>query len=275
MSGLGTMGSAPSGRRLWLRWLAMGLAVACLAVAFVNLGRWQLDRLEQRRDSNGIVVAHENAPVVDWRTVFNRELTDADAWQRVTVTGTFDPAHSYVVRYRSNAGSTGWEIVTPLRTDAGNVLVSRGFAERPADQDFPRTAPEPPSGEVTIVGYVHRNEQGDSNATTPIDGSMRLINSDAVASTLSYPLVNGYIGAISTTPAPTDALVPVQPPELSEGNHFSYALQWFAFAAIAGFGLVVLIRGDLRDRRLARARAAKAATTAPAPDETHQGTAQH
>lgn len=271
MPTLGTMGTPTSGRRLWLRWVAMGLAVACLAVAFVNLGRWQLDRLEQRRDSNGMVVAHENAPVVDWSTVFNRELTDADAWQRVTVTGTFDAAHSYVVRYRSNAGATGWEIVTPLRTDAGNVLVSRGFAARPAAQDFPRTAPDPPAGEVTIVGYVRRNEQGDSNATTPIDGSMRLINSDAVAATLSYPLVNGYIAATTTTPPATDGLVPVQPPELTEGNHFSYALQWFAFAAIAGFGLVVLIRGDLRDRRLAKARAAKAAAAAEATSEVEPG----
>ncbi len=269
MPKLGTMGQAPQGRRLWLRWVVMGIAVVCLAVAFVNLGRWQLDRLEQRRDSNGIVVAHENAPVVDWRTVFNRELTDADAWQRVTVTGTFDLAHSYVVRYRSNAGSTGWEIVTPLRTDAGNVLVSRGFAERPADQDFPRTAPEPPSGEVTIVGYVHRNEQGDSNATTPIDGSMRLINSDAVAPVVGYPLANGYIDAISLTPAATDGLVPVEPPELSEGNHFSYALQWFAFAGIAAFGLVVLVRSDLRDRRRAEAEAAPAMPAGqPAADST-------
>ena len=64
------------------------------------------------------------------------------------------------------------------------------------------------------------------------------------------------------TPPATDGLVPVDPPELTEGNHFSYALQWFSFAIIAGVGLVVLIRSDLRDRR----RAAKAAESAPAPD---------
>lgn len=259
MPGLGTMGGGTQGNRLWLRWIAMGLLVACMAVAFVNLGRWQLDRLQQRRDNNGIVVAHENAPVVDWTTVFDHVLTDADQWQRVSVTGTFDPAHSFVVRYRSNAGATGWEIVTPLRTGAGAVLVSRGFAARPADQDFPRVAPAPPSGEVTIVGYVRRNEQGGTDAMTPVGGAMRLINSDAVGPVIGYSLVNGYIGAITITPAAADGLGPVHPPELSEGSHFSYALQWFAFAGIAAFGLVVLIRSDLRDRRRATAEATRAA----------------
>ncbi len=254
MPTLGTMGQAPQGR-LWLRWVVMGVAVVCLAVAFVNLGRWQLDRLQQRRDNNGVVVAHEKSAVVDWQTVFGRPIEDADQWQRVRVTGTFDADRSLVVRYRSNGEQTGWEIVTPLRTPQGNVLVSRGFAERPAAEDFPRTAPPPPPGEVTVVGYVRRNEQGGPGAIVPVDGQVRLINSEAVAGTLPYPLVDGYIGAIELTPAATDGLVPVNPPELTEGNHFSYALQWFAFAAIAGVGLVVLIRSDLRDRRRARATA--------------------
>lgn len=262
MPKLGTMGEAPQGRRLWLRWAVMGVAVTCLAVAFVNLGRWQLDRLQQRRDNNGVVVAHENAAVVDWRTIFTRPITDADQWQRVRVTGTFDAEHSFVVRYRSNDDQTGWEIVTPLRTADGNVLISRGFAQRPPSQDFPRTAPAPPAGQVTVVGYVRRNEQGSTDAITPVDGQMRLINSDAVAATLSYPLVNGYIGATEVTPAPTDGLVPVDPPELTEGNHFSYALQWFSFAIIAGIGLLVLVRSDLRDRRRAAEKAAAEAAGA-------------
>ena len=254
MSGLGTMGGGARGKkRLWVRWLALALVVGSLAVAFVNLGRWQLDRLQQRRDSNGVVVAHENSPVVDWTTVFTRPIVDADQWQRVTVTGTFDadPAHSFVVRYRSSADTTGWEILTPLHTPSGTVLVSRGFAPRPSDQDFPRSAPAPVSGEVTIVGYVRRNEQGATEAITPADGAVRLINSDAAAGVLGYPLVNGYIGAISMTPPATDGLQPVNPPALTEGSHFSYALQWFAFAGIAALGLVVLIRSDLRDRRRA------------------------
>ena len=107
-------------------------------------------------------------------------------------------------------------------------------------------------------------EQGDSDALTPVNGSMRLINSDAVAPVVGYPLANGYIDAISLTPAATDGLVPVEPPELSEGNHFSYALQWFAFTVIGVIGIGVLVRADLRDRKKAKAAREKAGTS---PDE--------
>ena len=59
MPTLGTMGQAPQGGRLWLRWVAMGIAVVCLAVAFVNLGRWQLDRLQQLSKSTARIEGRE------------------------------------------------------------------------------------------------------------------------------------------------------------------------------------------------------------------------
>ena len=65
---------------------------------------------------------------------------------------------------------------------------------------------------------------------------MRLVNSAALAPTLPYPIVNGYVSVIEITPAQDGGLVPVQPPELTEGNHFSYAIQWFSFAGMAGVG---------------------------------------
>lgn len=241
-------------KRLILRWIGLALCVVALAYAFVRLGFWQLDRLEQRREGNQTAVAHENSPVVDWRTVFSRPVTEADQWQRVRAEGTFDATHQYVIRYRSNAGRTGYEIVTPLRTAAGTVLVDRGFAVRPPDEDFPSVAPPPPSGQVVVVGYVRRDEQGDPNAITPVNGQARLINASAIAGALPYPLVAGYIGALTIEPAQAGGLTAIQPPELNEGNHFSYALQWFSFALLAAIGLVVLIRADLREGAMTRAR---------------------
>lgn len=247
-------------RRLWLRWGLLALFVVALAVTFLNLGRWQLDRLDQRRDANAVVVAHESAEVRPYAEVMDRVITDDDQWQRVAVSGTFDGDHQLVVRYRSSAGDTGYEIVTPLLADDGRtVLVSRGFARRAAGQDFPATAPAAPAGRVTVTGYVRRDERGAANAVTPADGALRLINSEAIGAWLGRPLVNGYLGLITVEPAQPGDLRPVHPPELTEGPHLSYALQWFAFTLIAGFGLVVLIRNDIRDRKKAEARALRAA----------------
>lgn len=246
------MGTRPTSSRPWLRWLVLAVFVVALAVAFVNLGRWQLDRLDQRNERNNSVVVHENSPVADFAAVFNRTIVEADQWQRVAVRGTFDAGHQFLVRYRSSGPASGYEVITPLRTTTGAwVLVDRGFGNKPNDQDYPSVLPDPPAGEVAITGYVRRDEQGSPEAMTPLQpaNTVRLVNSDALAVSLPYPVVNGFVSVIDITPAQTGNLIPVTPPELTEGNHFSYALQWFTFAGIAGIGLFVLIRSDVRALR--------------------------
>ena len=59
------------------------------------------------------------------------------------------------------------------------------------------------------------------------------------------------------TPAQSGDFVPVEVPEISEGPHFWYAVQWFMFTGIGIAGVVVFIRGDLRARREGRLRAAR------------------
>ncbi len=49
-------------RRLWVRWTLLIVFVAVLGTVFVNLGDWQLDRLEQRRERNAATVSNEQAP---------------------------------------------------------------------------------------------------------------------------------------------------------------------------------------------------------------------
>ena len=244
------MGTAPSGR-LWLRWLALAAFVVGLAIAFVNLGFWQLDRLDQRRSANQSVTSHEGASVVDFSQAFTGTITDAQTWQRARVQGTFDASHQLIVRFRNDSnGAPGFEVLTPLQTTTGQwLIVDRGWAPRPSDGVYPSVAPDPPTGQVTVVGYVRRDEVADADAVTPYSGTVRLVNSVAIGTWLGRTVVNGYLSALEMVPEQTGGLTPLQPPALSEGNHFSYALQWFAFAGLAGIGLVVLIRSDVRALR--------------------------
>lgn len=236
-------------RRLWLRWALLIIFVAVLGVVFVNLGEWQLDRLAQRKERNATTIINEQKPVQPYEQVFTRPVTDADQWQRVEARGTFDAQHQFVVRYRSNGDADGYEVVTPLRTATGAVLVDRGFIPLQRGTQIPSVAPAPPTGEVTVVGHVRRDEKGRRAATTPVDNQMRLINSQAVAATLPYPIATGYIGLLTVQPEQQGGFQPIKLPELSEGPHFWYALQWFMFTAVAAAGIVVFIRGDLRARR--------------------------
>ncbi len=243
-------------RRLWVRWVGLFVFVAVLGTVFVNLGGWQLDRLAQRRDRNAATRTNEAAPVKPADEVFTRPVNELDQWQRVAARGTFDAGHQFIVRYRTVGEDDGYQVVTPLQTSSGVILVDRGLIPRVTGTGTPTVAPPPPSGEVTVTGYVRRNEVGRRNAVTPVDGQMRLINSDAVGAVLPYPVANGYL-SLSTVDPPQEGDFRVIPlPELSEGPHFWYAVQWFMFTGIAIFGIVVFIRGDLRERRAAQGKVA-------------------
>jgi cytochrome oxidase assembly protein ShyY1 len=248
-------------RRLWLRWALLIVFVAMLGVTFVTLGNWQLDRLAQRKERNATTIANEQKPIQPYEQVFTHPISDADQWQRVEARGTFDAEHQFIVRYRSNGGADGYEVVTPLRTASGAVLVDRGFIPLERGTRIPSVAPAPPTGEVTVVGHVRRNERGRRTATTPAGNQLRLINSDVIAATLPYGIESGYIGLLTVQPEQPGGFQPIQLPDLSEGPHFWYAVQWFMFTAIGVAGIVVFIRGDLRARREEREDAAEAHAT--------------
>ena len=272
-------------KKLWVRWVALFVLVAVLGAVFVRLGEWQLHRLDQRRDRNAHVVANQAKPVRPWAEVMGGTIAEQDQWQRVSVTGTYLPEHQLEVRYRKVGDQQGSEWVLPMRTQDGRlVLVNRGFIAK--DGGVVSQPPAPASGTVTVTGFVRRSEQGKTTATVPVQGSVRLINSPTIATTLGLDLPDGYIQQISSQPAEAAALTPVGTPELGEGPHLSYAVQWFLFTLIAVAGCFFLIRADLRDRRKRRARVAqinaerRAARASgarrdedAAPDATDPGTA--
>lgn len=258
-------------RPLWVRWTILIVFVALLGTAFVLLGRWQLARLDERRIHNEQTIANEKAPVRPYSEVFNRPIVEEDQWQRVEATGVFDADHQFVVRFRNGTDrngndAKGYEVVTPLRTDTGWVLVDRGFIAVPTTEPLPSVAPPPPSGRVRVVGHVRRNEEGGPGATAPTDGQIRLINSHALAPALPYPIADGYIGAITMDPPQQGDFTVIELPELSEGPHFWYAVQWFMFAGIGITGIVVFIRGDLRERRARDHATGPSGTTPPGPE---------
>ena len=252
-------------KKLWIRWIALIIGVAILGGIFIRLGEWQLHRLDQKRDRNASAVAHQKQPVKPWDQVFDGPIADDEQWQRVTVTGTFDAAKQLEVRYRNVGDQPGSEWVVPLRTKDGRwLLVNRGFTGKKEGTVIKPSAV--PAGEVTVVGYARRSEIGKDNATVPVQGSVRLINAPAIAKAHGIDLPDGYVQHISSTPTVAEGMTAVGPPELDEGPHFSYAIQWFIFSAIAATGAILLIRADLRDRRRRRERAQKRILAAPGTD---------
>jgi cytochrome oxidase assembly protein ShyY1 len=109
--------------------------------------------------------------------------------------------------------------------------------------------PAPPTGEVTVTGWLRQNSGADDNAVEPLDGQVRAISSVGMASYVSRDLVDGYLNLRSQNPPAATSLALEPKPELGQGPHFFYALQWWFFGGLAVFGLFWFAWVELKERR--------------------------
>ncbi len=235
-------------RLLTVRWLAFTLAVLVLAGVCIQLGRWQLHRLDERRDRNAVTrtnLAAAPGPVTEVLGP-DRVIGRDKEWRSVVATGRFDPDHQIVIKYRNVKDRPGFEVVTPLLlADGTAILVDRGFVPRAtASSDVP-DLPPPATGDVTVTGKLRHSERGDDGATRPVDGAARLINANAIAASTGLRLADGYMTVDEQVPAPAEGLAGLPGPEIDSGPHFFYALQWFFFALLALGGLVYFARQEV------------------------------
>ena len=206
-----------------------------LAVVFVSLGFWQLDRLSQRRARNATLRQRLGEPVT------SVERLGADpAYRRATIEGVPDEANEIVFAGRSRNGSPGVYLLTPIRRAANDsaMLVIRGWVYAPdaATVEMSRWR----EGRRSYSGYVLPLRSVDGAASAPNAARrIRALTHEGVSAMLPYPIARFYL--VAQDSAPPSAPARLEPLALDEGPHLSYAIQWFAFAAIAlvGAGAVV------------------------------------
>lgn len=230
--------------------MAFALVVVLLGWGAWWLGQWQFGRLEDRKHSNAVVRANEDrapAPVADVLAP-GQPVAEDDEWRRVTATGTYDAANTVIVRYRTREKASGINVVVPLRTTEGpTLLVDRGWMATPNQGTRPDDVPAAPAGEVTIVGWVRADATGDS--TTVRDHSTRAISSAAIGEAIDQEVYRGFVVLASEDGEPAADLLPVELPELDNGPHFFYGIQWWFFGLLAIFGFGYLAYDERRGLR--------------------------
>jgi surfeit locus 1 family protein len=222
--------------------LALIVAGVC-----IRLGLWQLDRLEQRRARNEVIAARmRETPVVVGALP---DDTSRLRYRRVLVSGTFDFEHQLVVTGRARAGSPGVHLFTPLRLDGSAVLVNRGWVYSPDAASVDLTRWREPE-DVSLEGYAEPLGVLLGMAARTVDSDqVRVLDAVMIDSVVPYAVEPFYIVATSPSAAGAQGPVRLTLPALDEGPHRSYAIQWFAFAAIALVGVPILVRHDARRRR--------------------------
>jgi len=246
------------------RWLSFALLVVIMAVVCVGLGRWQLHRLDERRALNARLEAALSRPPVpvDALLAPGQPLPADLEWRTATATGRYAADQQLLVRNRTQDGRPGLHVLTPL-VDAGGtaILVDRGWIPAGASATERVEAPAPPAGEVVVTGRLRASQgesarAGDITAGMP-PGQIPRIDVPGVANMLGQRVYGGFLERVTEKPSAQPAPEPVPPPELGEGPHLAYAMQWFLFALVAVVGWFVLVREEARGGRERRQAAAR------------------
>ena len=232
-------------RRWWWKTLVVLLAMAMM----VGLGFWQLDRLEQRRAFNQQRRAALAAGPIELTggslPLSPVELRDRQAFAQ----GQFDHVRQVAIRNQNLNGQPGFHLVTPLLLAGSDkaVLVNRGWIPvSEADPTTWRKFDEQLDGPLAgILKPTRRRPDGTVSdiPQDPIAGWFRL-DIDAIGQTLAYELIPVVLQLVpGEVYDPASLPNPIEPDiSLDEGNHFSYALQWFGFAITAAIAYIAVAR---------------------------------
>jgi surfeit locus 1 family protein len=229
------------------RWIGLTLFAIAVVGMCVRLGLWQLDRLEGRREFN----ARYSVGLAAAPRPLEQLLEDgaALAYRRATVTGRYDAEHEVILYGRPLDGRAGNHVLTPLvLADGSAIIVDRGWVPFEMDEP-PVAAADPPGGTVVAEGVLFADQPGGAGEVTPGEDrvtTVRSVDLGAIGRDVPYLLQPWFLQLRSQSPAADALPVPAPPPDLTEGPHLNYALQWFAFAAIAAVGYVILMRREVK-----------------------------
>lgn len=212
------------------------------AAAAARLGVWQLDRLAARRAANAAALARQQLPEIVLGDVNRGQDVNS---RRARAYGSYDRAHEIVLRGQALEGVPGVVVVTPLRPEAGGdsaVLVERGFAPSPDALSLPADPPLDEPGPREVRGLAFAIPPGGGQ---PLEQSGRLtlrrLDLSAIRARVPYPVLDVYLRQLPDTGLP--GFPRRRPaPALDEGPHRLYAIQWFAFAAMAVVFALVFAR---------------------------------
>lgn len=253
------------------KWIILGVIVIVMIPSCVALGFWQLGRLQQVRDENARIVSSRAAstdPVGDLMNTTRPPADDAE-YRKVTATGVWDAAHQVLVRGRSIGQNNGLFVVTPLITgDGTRLLVARGWIPPGASASAEPAVPAPSPGQVTVAGRIRPPETGsDRSSRVGRYLSVTRLNPAAIGSWTGGSTYVGFIELTDQTPAlAADAPKLIPQGALSEGNHESYAYQWFSFAVLAVAAYALMVGLEIRKRRRRGTRSELSRALAGVPD---------
>ena len=215
--------------------VALALIALCLIAA-----QWQYHRGVDRHARNSMIEENIAAPNISLKKAAS-ELSKNE-WRTVNAEGVFDASQTILLRNRYFEGKYGFEFLTIFTSSNGERFwVDRGWIVAGKDAVTAPVIPATPSGTVEIAGRMRLDTSlpRGSFFALPANGSGLISKWNAQNEVVTEGF---YLDLLNGSTAELTPNVTAQLPELSDGPHMAYALQWVFFAGLVGYGRILIRR---------------------------------
>jgi surfeit locus 1 family protein len=225
----------------------------CMLALLVGLGVWQIQRLAWKEGLIAEIETRTKAPPVGLQSALATARDGDVSYTRVKAEGRLlNDKERYL--FTTADGAVGWDVITPLKTADGDVLlVNRGFVPDALRDPSTRKEGEP-EGLVTVTGLARLPETQGSFTPDNEPARNRWFWRDlpGMAASMfpgeSFKLAPFFLDAEkSDVPGgwPLGGQTRLDLPN----NHLQYAITWFALAAAIGILYVYYVVSRLREGR--------------------------
>ena len=210
-----------------------------ILVLSLSLGIWQMERREWKLDILDRLTANQAAAALTLDELLRGDPLRHE-YGRVKVAGTFMHDKEFHLAARSLKNKVGMQVVTPLKTDDGRiVLFDRGWI--PSEKKEPAQRAEGQvAGRVELTGIVRRSQikgrfvpdnAPDKNVWFQVDVPLMR----QLAGAAPDPGLDTFFLEADATPNPGGVPVGGQTRLDIPNDHLQYAITWFLIAlALAG-----------------------------------------
>ncbi len=215
--------------------------------------QWQFHRGIARQDRNAAIESRIGVSAIDLSKAAQDPI--AFEWRTVKVTGTFDTTRQILLRNRYFEGKYGFEALTAFNATTGETFwVDRGWVQAGATATEQPKLPATPTREVTITARMRLDRslpQGKFFAIPTGKKGGLISEANAQASNLSKGIDSPfYLDLLSGDDPLLTPKVEAALPELSDGPHMAYALQWLFFGGLVVYGRFLIRREVLTREEL-------------------------
>jgi len=216
--------------------------VALLLIIFTLwAAQWQYHRGNDRHERNSLIANQSSMTAIDLPKTIENPLQLE--WRLIKTEGTFSPDKQILLRNRYFEGQYGYEVLTLFTNMQGmKFWVDRGWVKAGADATTAPITPPIPTEQVRIVGRFRLGTSLPSGTFFALPGGGKSGITSEVNAQSRENTEDFYLDLVSGSAPNLTPQVSAQLPELSDGPHMAYALQWLFFGGLVVYGRILIRR---------------------------------